>query len=199
MSRKPSTDCTTTVAERERERVQQLRELEFMYQDKLAHLVRSHIHPNLWFTVEGALAERNWIPPFDHSLRSDEWTAKLHNHRILGYVGVYVEHRTLNDKVIEAVKSIWKTSQPEHLGPEPDGVLVLRFLGMNLERVNAERSAELELPEGSILVNQMEYIVEVLMKFEPSLQLKTRTTPDSLENSSRYCLGSQQSGQSDNT
>ena len=63
--------------------------------------------------------------------------------------------------VIEAVKNIWKTSQPEHLGPDPDCVPVLRFLGMNLERVNAERSAELELPMASILVNLMEYIVEV--------------------------------------
>ena len=45
---------------------------------------------------------------------------------------------------------------------------------MNLERVNAERSAELDLPVGSILLSQMEYIVEVLMKFEPSLQVKTR-------------------------
>ena len=158
-----------------------------MYQDKLAHLVQNHIHLSLWFIVEGALAEHKSIPPFDHSLRSDEWTAKLHNHRILGYMGVYVDdlliagHHTLNDKVIEAVKNIWKTSQPEHLGPDPDCVPVLQFLGMNSERVDAERSAELELPEGSILVNQMEYIVEVLMKFEPSLQLKTQTTPGSQE------------------
>ena len=61
----------------------------------------------------------------------------------------------------------------EHLGPDPDCVPVLRFLGMNLERVNKDRSAELSLPEGSILVNQMQYTVEVFMKFEPSLQLKT--------------------------
>ena len=55
---------------------------------------------------------------------------------------------------------------------------------MNLERVDIEgslRSAELCLPEGSILVSQMECIVEVLMKFEPSLQLKTRTTPGNQE------------------
>ena len=78
--------------------------------------------------------------------------------------------RALNDKVIEALKIIWKTSQPKHLGSDPDCVPVLRFLGMNLERDNAERSAELELPEGSSLVTQMEYIVEILMTFEPSLQ-----------------------------
>ena len=52
----------------QKERDQHLRELEFMCQDKLAHLVQSHIHPSLWFIVEGALAERPWIQPFDHSL-----------------------------------------------------------------------------------------------------------------------------------
>ena len=55
----------------QKERDQQLHELEFLHQDKLAHLVQSHIHPSLWFIVEGALAEHNWIPPFDHFLRSD--------------------------------------------------------------------------------------------------------------------------------
>ena len=52
---------------------------------------------------------------------------------------------------------------------------------MNLERVTKHRSSELSLPEGSIPVNQMEYIVEVLMKLEPSLQLKTRATPVQLK------------------
>ena len=42
---------------RQKERDQQLRELKFMYEDKLTHLVQSHIHPSLWFIVEGALAE----------------------------------------------------------------------------------------------------------------------------------------------
>ena len=52
---------------------------------------------------------------------------------------------------------------------------------MSLERVNEEKSEELGLPVGSILLNQMEYVIEVLMKFEPSLQLKTRTTPGNQE------------------
>ena len=43
-----------------------------------------------------------------------------------GYVGVYVDDlliagpRSLNDSLISAVKGIWKTSAPEHLGPDPD-------------------------------------------------------------------------------
>ena len=52
---------------------------------------------------------------------------------------------------------------------------------MNLEQVNEERSEELNLPVGSILLREMEYVIEVLMKFEPSLQLKTRTTPGNQE------------------
>ena len=48
---------------------------------------------------------------------------------------------------------------------------------MNLERVDAGKREELGLPVGTILLNQMDYIIEVLMKLEPSLQLKVRTTP----------------------
>ena len=39
---------------------------------------------------------------------------------------------------------------------------------MNLEQVDEERSEELSLPVGSILLSQMEYVIEVLMKFEPT-------------------------------
>ena len=127
------------------------------------------------------------IPPFDNRLRSDERTANLHKHKILGYVGVYVDDlliagpKSLNDTLITAVQGIWKTSAPEHLGPDPDCVPILRFLGMNLERVDEERGKELDMPVGSILLSQMEYVLDVLMKFEPTLQLKTRTTPGNQE------------------
>ena len=92
-------------------------------------------------------------------------------------MGVYVDDlliagpRSLNDALIT----------PEHLGPDADCVPVLRFLGMNLERVDADRSEELNLPVGSFLLNQMEYIIEVLMKFEFCLKLKDRTTPGNQE------------------
>ena len=166
----------------QQERDQKLRELEFKYQDRLARLVQSYTHPSLRFIAEGPREATLGIPPFDHCLRSDEWTARLHKHNILCYVGVYVDDlliagpRSLNDSVIRAVQDVWKTSAPEHLGPDSDCVPILRFLGMNLERVNEERSEELSLPVGSILLSQMEYVIEVLMKFEPSLQLKTRAT-----------------------
>ena len=50
---------------------------------------------------------------------------------ILGYVGVYVDDlliagpRSLNEALITAVQGVWKTSQPEHLGPDADCVPVL--------------------------------------------------------------------------
>ena len=59
----------------QQERDQKLRDLEFKYQDKLAHLVQSCIHPSLWFIAEGSRESTLGIPPFDHCLRSDEWTA----------------------------------------------------------------------------------------------------------------------------
>ena len=75
----------------QQERDQQLRELQIVYNDRSAHLVQSYIHPSLWFIVEGPRESTMGIPPFDNRLRSDEWTAKLHKHKILGYVGVYVD------------------------------------------------------------------------------------------------------------
>ena len=41
----------------------------------------------------------------------------------------------------------WKTSTPEHLG------LCIRFLGMNLEHVNNDRSQELDLTVGTTPAN----------------------------------------------
>ena len=41
------------------ERDQHLRDLELVYQDRPAHLVQSHIHPSLWLTVEGSLAQHH--------------------------------------------------------------------------------------------------------------------------------------------
>ena len=54
---------------------------------------------------------------------------------------IFAGPQSLSDSLIKAVQNIWKTSTPEHLGPDPDCVPVLRFLGMNLERADAERSA----------------------------------------------------------
>ena len=61
----------------QQERDQKLRDLEFKYQDKLAHLVQSYIHPSLWFIAEGPKMSTPRFSLFDHCLRNDEWTAQL--------------------------------------------------------------------------------------------------------------------------
>ena len=49
----------------QKERDQKLRDLEFKHNDKLAHLVQSHIHASLWFLSERPLVvEHQWIPPY---------------------------------------------------------------------------------------------------------------------------------------
>ena len=64
----------------QRERDQQLRDLEFQDLDRKAHLVQSHIHPSLWLVVKDPLAQLSQRTTIDHSLRSDEGTANLHDH-----------------------------------------------------------------------------------------------------------------------
>ena len=61
--------------------------------------------------------------------------------------------------------------------------------------VDEKKSEELGLPVGSVLLSQMEYVIEVLMKFEPSLQLRTRTTPgnqESFASTKAHCLSTDQ-------
>ena len=42
----------------QKERDQKLCDLEFLFHDKLAHLVQSHIHSSLWFIADGPLLAR---------------------------------------------------------------------------------------------------------------------------------------------
>ena len=96
---------------------QQLRDLEFAWQKGSLGGSKSH-PPSLWFIVEEPLAQPHRTTFFW------PWTAKLHDHRILGYLGVYVDDlliagkRTLNDTVYEALQQIWKTTTPEHLAEQ---------------------------------------------------------------------------------
>ena len=68
----------------------------------------------------------------------------MHKHKILGYVGVYVDDlliagpRSLNDTLIKAVQAIWKTSAPEHLGP----ALPVPRLADHIDTVNGPSDEE---------------------------------------------------------
>ena len=48
---------------------------------------------------------------------------------------------------------------------------------MNLVESSAYKGEELELPVGTILLNQMEYIIEVLMKFESESTVEGENYP----------------------
>ena len=50
----------------QKERDQKLRELEFKYNDKPAHLVQSHIHPSLWFIAEDPVAAHKRVCQYLH-------------------------------------------------------------------------------------------------------------------------------------
>ena len=121
MSRKAIYDLREAPRLWQQERDQKFRDLEFKCRDKLAHLVQSYIHPSLWFIAEGPKESSPGVPPFDNCLRSDEWTAQLHKHTILGYVGVYVDDlliagpRSLNDSMIRAVQNVWENELPQSI------------------------------------------------------------------------------------
>ena len=53
------------------------------------------------------------------------------------------------------LQQIWKTSAPEPLGPVPDSVPVLHFLGMTLVHMDAIWSNESPLAIGTVVLNQL--------------------------------------------
>eukprot|EP00971_Amphidinium_carterae_P126228 2500614-Amphidinium_carterae.1 len=63
--------------------------------------------------------------------------------------------------------------QIECFGPEDHNNI--RYLGLNTDIITNKRSTK-ELPKGSITINQLEYVVETLAKFESQFQLKLRTS-----------------------
>ena len=82
------------------------------------------------------------------------------------------------DSLIQAVQQVWKTSTPEHLGPDPDCVPVLRFLGMNLERVDADKS----IPPVSYLTGNTILVKKVSAEIGHNRHLQILQGQDSLEN-----------------
>eukprot|EP00971_Amphidinium_carterae_P073734 1458001-Amphidinium_carterae.1 len=70
------------------------------------------------------------------------------------------------------VKSKWKTGIVEFTGPlDPQAI---RFLGLNLEVVRKQQG---DMPPGSVTINQIEYCVDTLAKFDETFNLKGRTSP----------------------
>ena len=111
-------------------------------------LGESHIHPCLWFIDSGPLGALHVVPPFDHCLRIDQWMSQLHSHEVLGYLGIYVDDLVIPANVSSMTldcrcsKNVWEASTPEHLGPDPDGVLALRFVWMSVEPIELGMSEQ---------------------------------------------------------
>ena len=68
-----------TERQRERERDQKLRELEFEYSGRPspAHVAQFHIHPSLWFIVEGPLCDSPVNGPLFSEVQGDLNNARL--------------------------------------------------------------------------------------------------------------------------
>eukprot|EP00971_Amphidinium_carterae_P099932 1976122-Amphidinium_carterae.1 len=70
------------------------------------------------------------------------------------------------------IKSIWKTGIVESTGPlDPQSI---RFLGLNIEVIRKQQG---DMPPGSVTINQIEYCVDTLAKFDEMFNLKGRTSP----------------------
>ncbi len=75
-----------------------------------------------------------------------------------------------------------------HWGLDAPLSKTMKFLGINMQRVNRKEATK-ELPEGSILMSQQEYIMETLIRFTPSLNYRSRTNPgdpDSFSKSRKF-------------
>eukprot|EP00971_Amphidinium_carterae_P213670 4240455-Amphidinium_carterae.1 len=57
---------------------------------------------------------------------------------------------------------------------------LIRFLGLNLEVVTT-RNATKELSAGTVIINQLKYIAEVLAKFDDQFMLKSKTLAEDAE------------------
>eukprot|EP00971_Amphidinium_carterae_P291477 5786409-Amphidinium_carterae.3 len=71
------------------------------------------------------------------------------------------------------IKEVWNTGQVEDAGPQDPNTI--RFLGLNLDYISKKQSSS-DQTEGGVTINQLEYVVETLEKFEGQFQLRTRTS-----------------------
>eukprot|EP00971_Amphidinium_carterae_P056603 1118590-Amphidinium_carterae.1 len=124
----------------------------------------------MWWILPIPLSEqRHKLPKISPDHRSDEQVAKWTEARPVGVVGLYVDDRlagttkNICQELMNWIKGIWSTGQVEFAGPEDPNTI--RFLGMNLDYITKKQSSSDEL-EGGVTINQMEYVVETLEKFE---------------------------------
>eukprot|EP00971_Amphidinium_carterae_P041633 817723-Amphidinium_carterae.1 len=76
------------------------------------------------------------------------------------------------------IRTKWTTGQMEQASAEKPGLI--RFLGLNLEVVTV-KNATRELPAGTVIINQLEYVAEVLAKLDDQFMLKSRNSAGDAE------------------
>eukprot|EP00971_Amphidinium_carterae_P095523 1890129-Amphidinium_carterae.1 len=124
--------------------------------------------------ADGSLHVEAPVPP-NSLASSDQWIKG----KIVGRMGLHVDDfimrgkKQVNQHTIAAIRKIWGTSEPEHVGPE-DQKGKLKFLGIMITRAEVTRG---DIPKGSWLLSQEEYILEVLSRYSRSLHYKSRKTP----------------------
>eukprot|EP00971_Amphidinium_carterae_P221134 4390210-Amphidinium_carterae.1 len=99
------------------------------------------------------------LPETSPDKRSDEQVSRWTEAKPVGVVGLHVD-----DTLAGSTKAIC-TEDPN----------TIRFLGLTLDYVDKKHSSD-SLPEGSITINQLAYVVETLEKFETQFQLRMRTS-----------------------
>eukprot|EP00971_Amphidinium_carterae_P011543 227163-Amphidinium_carterae.1 len=131
-------------------------------------LRQSKVHPSLWYIISATSEERDVqrlqpCPIVDGQWAdTHEWTSALD---VRGQLLVYVDDlfcasldRKINDSFFEAIRTHYKCSPPEHLDASTPSSMVMRFLGMNLQRIHQD-DATIEVPAGSFVISQNDYIL----------------------------------------
>eukprot|EP00971_Amphidinium_carterae_P278546 5529333-Amphidinium_carterae.1 len=134
----------------------------------------------MWWILPIPLSEqRQKLPKITPDKRSDEQVAKWTEARPVGVVGLYVDDtlagatKAICQGLMSWIKRVWNTGQVEYAGPEDPNTI--RFLGLNLDYISKKQSSGDE-QEGGVTINQLEYVVETLEKFQSQFQLRTRTS-----------------------
>eukprot|EP00971_Amphidinium_carterae_P127877 2532977-Amphidinium_carterae.2 len=75
----------------------------------------------------------------------------------------------MRDALMKWIQSKWSTGQLEQISAAKPGTI--RFLKLTLDVV-FEKSATKNMPVGTVLINQLEYVAKVLARFEEQFMLR---------------------------
>eukprot|EP00971_Amphidinium_carterae_P351947 6492352-Amphidinium_carterae.1 len=168
--------------EDERDRV--LREARWHDQKGTWCLQQSRVHPSLWHVI--ASSSHNPQPDTqDLLINAHQWPdlSFTMSSTPVASILVYVDDMLSigpSEHVngfLQWLQTQWTTSEPEYLSADSEkSVEELSFIGLTIERVNQENASE-ELPEGTFLLHQHDYVFSTLEKFSSSLTIAPKPAP----------------------